>query len=203
MSSEPVSQWINQLQAGDQAAAQPLWEHYCERLVAVARAKLRSAPRRAADEEDVMVSAFASFCRGVEQGKFPQLEDRDNLWRILVVITARKAFHWMRDETRQKRGGGAVLGESAIAPGHGSTLLEPGMARILSEEPPPDFAAQVAEEGERMLAELNDQELEQIALWKMEGYNNEEIADRLNCVTRTVERRLRLIRQIWSEKLDQ
>ena len=49
-----------------------------------------STCRRAADEEDVALSAFDSFCRGAEQGRFPQLDGRDDLWHLLVVITVRK-----------------------------------------------------------------------------------------------------------------
>src|ERR1700726_2239482 len=105
MSSEgSITHWLRLLQAGDHSAARPLWQHYFQLLVARARAALRGVPRRAADEEDVALSAFDSFCRGAEQGHFPQLEDRDDLWRLLVVITGRKASHLIRDETRKKRG---------------------------------------------------------------------------------------------------
>ena len=89
--ADPVTLWIGQLQAGDPAATRPLWDRYFHRLVGLARKRLRGSPRRAADEEDVALSAFASFCRGVEHGRFPRLEDQDDLWRLLVTITARKA----------------------------------------------------------------------------------------------------------------
>src|SRR5207249_6675395 len=59
-----VSAWIDRLKDGDPAAAQPLWERYFGRLVGLARDRLRGAARRAADEEDVALSAFDSFCRG-------------------------------------------------------------------------------------------------------------------------------------------
>src|SRR5213082_599403 len=100
-----VTQWLGQAQAGDAAAAQQLWQRYFGRLVGLARVKLRGAPRGMADEEDVALSAFDSFYRGVEQGRFLQLNDRDNLWSLLVVITARKAGKLKRDASRQKRGG--------------------------------------------------------------------------------------------------
>jgi len=100
-----VTHWIHQLQEGDSKAVQPIWERYFERLVRLARSKFRSAQPRGADEEDVALSALDSFCRGAEAGRFPQLEDRDNLWRLLVVITARKAVDLIRHEQRQKRGG--------------------------------------------------------------------------------------------------
>src|SRR5438046_5072372 len=108
-----ITQWLHRLQAGDPQGAERLWERYFHRLVGLARAKLQDLPRRAADEEDVALSAFASFCRGVEGGRFPQLLDRHDLWRLLVTITARKALRLARDERSQKRGGGAVLDEAA------------------------------------------------------------------------------------------
>src|SRR5262249_53794237 len=89
-SAGSITLWLTQLKTGDQMAAQKLWECCLDRLVRLARKKPQSLPRRAADEADVVLSAFDSFCRGAEQGRFPQLADRDDLWQILVMITAAK-----------------------------------------------------------------------------------------------------------------
>ena len=188
--SGSVSHWIGRLRAGDQAAAQPLWERYFRQLVALARKRLQGTPRRAADEEDAALSAFDSVCRGIECLRFPQLVDRDDLWRLLVVITARKALALVRHENRQKRGGGKVQA--------GAESDEDALAQVLGPEPSPAFAAQVAEECGRLLDLLTDPELRSIALWKLEGYTAEEIAGKLGCVPRTVERKLRVIRGLWN-----
>ena len=103
-----VTQWIQLLRQGDHGAAQPLWERYFAQLEAVARQKLRGLRPAVADAEDVALSAFDSLCRGLERGRFPRLNDRDNLWRLLVVITARKVAHLLRDEHCRKRGGGQI-----------------------------------------------------------------------------------------------
>jgi DNA-directed RNA polymerase specialized sigma24 family protein len=191
MSAEgSVSNWIGQLKAGDRDAIQQLWERYFQRLVSLARAKLRGAPRRAADEEDVALSAFHSFCRAAEQGRFPRLLDRDNLWRLLVVLTSRKASHLVRHERQQKR--------RAPAPDPAANPDAPELEEILGSEPTPEFTAELAEECRRLLDGLGSTELAQVALWKMEGYANEEIAVKLGCVPRTVERKLRLIRGLWA-----
>jgi DNA-directed RNA polymerase specialized sigma24 family protein len=195
MSRGSVSAWLDQLQAGNRSAAQQLWDRYFHRLVALARRKLGNVRLPVADEEDVALSAFECFCRSAEQGRLPDLLDRENLWRLLVVITARKAAHLMRDAGRQKRGGGRVF--AAPPP----DITEADVERLLDREPPPDFAASVAEECRLLLAKLGDAELETIALWKMEGYTTEEIADRLGCVPRTIERKVRLIRTIWAEEI--
>lgn len=199
MSSQgSVTHWIVGLKSGDPQAAQALWERYFGRLVGLARLKLQGLPRRAADEEDVALSAFDSFCRCAEGNRFPQLHDRHNLWSLLVLITARKAVELMQHERRKKRGGGEVRGESAWleAEAHGSS--EPGIDQVVGTEPTPEFAAQVAEEYQRLLDGLGDSSLRAVALWKMEGYSNDEIAARLGCTTRTVERKLRSIRRLWA-----
>ena len=193
-----VSNWIELLKSGDSAAAQPLWERYFHRLVGLARTKLAEGRRRAADEEDVALSAFDSFCRGVDAGRFPQLSDRDDLWRLLVTLTARKAFDQMRDEHRLKRGGGAVLGQSALNTGDADDDAE--FAAFAGREPTPESAAQVAEECRRLLACLKTDELRHIATWKMEGYTNQEIAAKLDCAPSTVERKLQRIRTRWQEE---
>jgi DNA-directed RNA polymerase specialized sigma24 family protein len=194
MSSEgSVTDWIGRLQAGDQTAAQPLWERYFRRLVGLARRQLQGALRGSADEEDVALSAFASFCRAALEGRFPRLADRDDLWRLLFALTLRKAHDLVRDQCRQKRGGSALLG-----PPHNPEEASP--EKVLDREPTPEFAAQVAEECQRLLCRLDDAELRSVALWKMEGYTNEEIAQKLGRSDRTVERKLRLIRKAWEEE---
>jgi RNA polymerase sigma factor (sigma-70 family) len=193
-----VSHWIAALKVGDPAAAQPLWERYYRRLVALARKKLQAARSRAADEEDVVQNAFHSFFRAVAQGRFPQLDDRDSLWRLLVVITANKALRQLKHEHRQKRGGGVAPDPVAIYPIGRED--EAALVQVVGDEPTPAFAAQVADEYGRLLDVLDDETLRQVAVWKMEGYSNDEIADRLACSRRTVARKLDAIRILWSKE---
>jgi DNA-directed RNA polymerase specialized sigma24 family protein len=192
-SDNSVTFWIGQLKAGDRQAAQKLWQGYFERLVNLARKKLQGASRRVADEEDVALSAFDSFCRGAERARFPQLNDRNDLWQLLVMIAARKAIDLRQHESRQKRGGGAVPVD--LSPG--SEESNGGWEQVMGREPTPELAAQMAEECQRLLGKLRDLELRCVALWKMEGYTTEEIAAKMGCVPRTVERKLQQIRAIW------
>ena len=191
-----VTHWLGALKGGDAAAAQRLWERYFDRLVRLARAKLGAMPRGAADEEDVALSAFHSFCQGAARGRFPRLDDRDNLWRLLVTITARKALDQVRRQARQKRGGGRVLVGSAQAGGEDDTDGA-GLDQVVGQEPTPQFAAMVADECRRLLVALDDETLRQVALLRMEGYSDEEIAARVDCSLRTVSRKLALIRKAW------
>jgi DNA-directed RNA polymerase specialized sigma24 family protein len=189
LSSGSVTNWFLALQGGNQEGAQKLWDRFSQRLLGLARKKLEDAPRRAADEEDVALSAFFSFCRGAEKGRFTQLQDRDDLWRLLVVITVRKAIDLHHHENRLKRGGPA-------APQAGAPQLDD----LLGREPTPELAAVMAEECGRLMSQLGDAELRSIALLKMEGYTDDEIGRQLGCARRTVQRRLRLIRQLWERE---
>lgn len=207
MNSEPeavpatgsVTRWMATLKAGDLTAAQPLWERYHRQLVALARQKLQTARRRAADEEDIVQNAFHSFFQGVAQGRFPQLNDRDNLWRLLVVITARKALDQLAHEQAKRRGGGTLPKESRMNLGR-HEWDDAAIEQVVGEEPTPDFAAQVAEQYQRLLDVLGDASLQQVAVWKMEGLTNDEIATQINCSRRTVARKLETIRLIWSQE---
>lgn len=193
-----VSQWLDDLKAGEDAAVQPLWERYYVRLVRLARMKLRVAQRTAAeDEEDAALSAFNSFCVGAAQGRFPRLADRDDLWRLLVVITARKAGAQLQREGRKKRGGGRVVAAVDLAAGPDASNANDPLAGALAAGPSPDFAAAAAEQFRRLLDALADPELQRVALDRMEGYTNDEIAERLGCARRTVARRVDLIKQVW------
>jgi RNA polymerase sigma factor (sigma-70 family) len=201
LSDGSVTVWIGALKAGDPAAAQPLWERYFRKLVRLARARLRDAPRRAADEEDVALTAFDSFCRGAAAGRFPQLRDRDNLWPLLVVITARKVIDARKHAQRQKYGGGKVRGESAWLDARDGSDHDGGINLVIGDEPTPAFVAEVAERMQRVLDALGSAELRGVAVWKMEGYSNAEIAKKMGCVERTVERRLKLIRGLLEREM--
>jgi DNA-directed RNA polymerase specialized sigma24 family protein len=192
-----VTAWVGDLKRGGGGdAARQLWDRYFERLVSLARARMRGKPSGLADEEDVALSAFDSFCRRAEGGQFPALGGRDDLWRLLVTITARKTNALVHHERRLKRGGGKVLDEAAFA-GDAADL---GMAAIAGREPDPGFTAEASDELARLLALLGDDTLRQIAMLRMEGLSNEEIAARMGAGLRSVERKLGLIRAAWENE---
>ena len=162
-----VTHWIGELQRGNREAAQHLWEEYFGRLVQLAGQKLRGRPLRAADQEDIALSAVHSVFRGIEAGRYPCIGDRDGLWRLLMVITAHKALRLVRNEGRQKRGGKrTVLTQGDVPEGE-----EAAIEQILSREPTPEFAAEVAEQCQRLLDRLPDDDLHRIAVWRMEGHS--------------------------------
>ncbi|HID76787.1 MAG TPA: RNA polymerase subunit sigma-70 [Planctomycetaceae bacterium] len=196
---DEVTRWLTRLGNGDEAAAEAIWQRYFHKLVQVARKRLQDMPRRVADEEDVALSAMDSFCRGVAAGRFPRLRDRHDLWKLLVTITARKATQQMKRHFAKKRGEGRVHGESVwMRPGAGER--QGGIGQVLGEEPDPEFACQVAETLRRLLDRLDNDDLRKVALLKMEGYTNEEVAKLMDCVERTVERKLARIREAWEEE---
>jgi DNA-directed RNA polymerase specialized sigma24 family protein len=193
-----VTLWIDGIKAGDDADIHRLWDRYFERLVRLAGARLPTHSRRSFDEEDVALSAFQSFCSRAGQGQFPRLNGRDDLWRLLATITVRKALDTLRHQNRQKRGGGRVLGESALPTG-GDASGE-GLAEVLSREPTPAEVARFADDYCRFLAGLREPGMRTVALQRLEGQSTREIAQSLNVSTKTIERKLQLIRTIWSQE---
>ena len=192
-----VTLWIGQLQAGDSAASQKLWERYVERLLALARRKLPARGLPAADEQDVVQEAFEAFFRAARAGRFPLLHDRTDLWQLLVKITDNKLRDQTKQARRQKRGGGQVRGDSVFAQ-PGDTEMPAGFDNVPASSPTPDFAAAAVEQCRRLLVMLGNDELEEIALLKLQGYSQEEMAKRLDCSPDTIGRKLRLIREKWN-----
>jgi DNA-directed RNA polymerase specialized sigma24 family protein len=193
--SEGVTEWVERVKSGDRGeAVARLWEAYFERLVVLARRHLAAHLRAANGEEDVALSAFDSFVRGAAAGKFPRLDDRDDLWQVLFVITVRKAADQAEADGRQKRGGGRVA--EPLQPDDGPGLPVP------SREPDPAEAAAVAEGLDRLLARLDDPILRLIAVWKLEGWTNAEIGARLGRSEATIERKVRSVRECWEAEPD-
>jgi len=187
-----VTRWLAELRAGDDLAATRLWKFLHRRLLSVSRVELgRSAHRSSYDEDDVAQSAFYSLCKALQNGRYEQLENREELWKILAVIAINKARNRARDQGRQKRGGD----KAHVADG------DPYLQGLVSAEFTVDEDLMMKEECERLLTLLQRDELKQVAILKVEGYTNEEIADRLRCSRRSVQRRLNLIRDLWSKEL--
>ena len=188
-----VTVWLDRLKSGgdrDAAVAQ-LWERYFAQLVGLARNHLRGK-RAAVDGEDVALCAFDGFVRALEAGRFPKLNDRDDLWSVLLRMTANKARNSIRDEARKKRGGGR--GPQQLADDDSDSVGAPAA--------PPDSdpaeAVALAEGSELLLEALGDAELRRIAILALEGYTNAETAVVIGKAVATVERKLKRIREIWS-----
>jgi DNA-directed RNA polymerase specialized sigma24 family protein len=201
-SGESVTQWIDRLiKGGDRACIERLWERYFEKLVRQTHGWLRHTSLQAADAEDIALNAFYSVCRRAEQGRFPRLFDRNDLWQILVVVAFRKTCNQIKHEIARQPPNGHVIPLSALAGDEGALFAE-----MISREPSPEMVAQSAEEYRRLLAKLGSEKLRQVALWKLEGYTNEEIGPRMcggaGRSPATVERTLLEVRLRWEEEIN-
>ncbi|MFP6753890.1 MAG: sigma-70 family RNA polymerase sigma factor [Pirellulaceae bacterium] len=193
-----VVRWMEQVQAGDDEAAEQIWNDYYRRLMGLARLKLGGSPRRVGDEEDVVVNAFDSFFRAARDDRFDRLQDRSDLWRVLAMLVARKSARQIEHQMRQKRGGGQVRGESIFFAADDTGPV--GMENMAAEENMAgDYVAEMQESLEQLLGLLPDDQYRVIANMRMEGHSNQEIAESLGCTERTVERRLQRIREIWEQ----
>jgi DNA-directed RNA polymerase specialized sigma24 family protein len=196
---DSVTQWIADLRSCDRdEATRLLWSRYFERLARLGQARLRAIARGPADGEDVALSAFDSFFRGSAEGRFSQLAGRDDLWRLLTTIVIRKASNRRRSEGQLKRGAGRVVVGSDL--GAADPDGNDPLAGLASSDPTPEFAAELTDEIQRRFEELPDESLRVVALLRMEGYSNAEIASALDCSPRSVERKLELIRAVWGRE---
>lgn len=180
-----VSQLIPALMEGNRQAMQKLWERFFQSLVLLARSRIKPA-RRVAGSEDIALEVFLEFCDCLASPdaamRFPQLQTRDHLWKLLACFTVRTAFDHNQKQIRRNK---IVCGESALG--------DEGFALFASREPAPEFTAAVQE----LLDRLQEDSLRIVALCKMEGFTNTEIARQMDCSPSTVERKLRAIRSIW------
>lgn len=190
MASGSVTIRYRQLQEGDLAAAEWLWRRYGPGLIKLARAQLGNTPRTMSDEEDVVQNVFSDFYTGVAEGRFAHVAGRSDLWGLLAKITTRKAANERKYHTRKKRHSESSARNTSSKAGDASS-------RVADSGPSPEIQAEMQETLVHMIECLEDPVLKQIATWVLEGRHQDEIAQRLNCVPRTVRRKLQLIRGIW------
>ena len=180
--SDEITAWIDQTKDGDHAAFEKIWNRYYANLVRLARKSVVHSADRSADEEDAVQSAMKSFYVGACAGRYPHLDDREGLWKLLLSITISKIRAASRKESRRRE------------------ILEREFSgeNFRKGEPSPEFAAEMADQFEYLMNLLDDDLLSQVALAKLEGYTNQEIAQRVGKSIPTIERKLRLIRDLWS-----
>lgn len=190
MTENSISQWITELKHGDPEAARRIWDRYFPRLCRFSRDKLGFVARRAQDEEDLALSAINALCARAADGRFQQLNDRNDLWQILMMIATRKAANVHRRPAIRKE-----FGERDI-------LREDGRSwnlDLLADSPAsPEFLDCIDIHCEELLALLSDK-LRAVAILKLRGYSNEEIANLRQRGLSTIERYLQMIREIWKE----
>ena len=193
--SENVSHWIDLVKVGDAAAANRIWQHYFDRLVRSVRQKLYGQNRAVSDEEDIVLSVFNSFYDAAEQGRFPDLSDRGDLWRLLLRMSARKVIDKRRHDRRQRRGGNLKI-QSLDNAADNESVIE-----AIGDEPSPEMVLMMQESVAQFFSHLGVGQLRDLAGAKLEGYSNAELAERFECSERTIERRLHLIREKCQQEL--
>ena len=197
-----ITRWIIALQDGDdrEAPVQGLWARYFDKMTRKARALMGGAPHASVDEEDVALSAIENVCRGLANGRYPDVCNRGDLAKLLATVTRRRAANQIRNQKRAKRGGGREIGSHALNGEDSESGI--GMGQFPSPGLTPDRTASEREELERLLELLSDESLRLMALLKLEGYTNEQIAVGLDCGVRSVERGLSKIRNVWERELE-
>ena len=180
-----VTKWIAALRQGDEASAKKLWNLYFQRLMNFAKSRMGAVTTAIYDEEDAAISTFRVLCENLKAGKYPDIADGDEFWRLMLTVAARKISRRLEYESAAKRNAGSAQ------------LERIDVSLAVTKD-----ASQVAVEYEELLSKLNDPNLERVAVLKLDGYTNEEIATAINRTRRTVQRMLDLIRDLWREELD-
>jgi len=192
-----VSRIIRRMKTGDPEGADILWERFFARLTYLVRERMGSQLRTMSDEEDVALQSLAEMFRGLMNGQFPLLDNRESFWRLLVTVASRNVIDVITHERRMKRGAGRVVNESAFSSGKDgdSELFE----QLASSEQAPDVQVMITERCTELLESLADKQLQAIALMKTAGSSNSEVAKLLGLSLRSVERRLSEIRARWAD----
>jgi RNA polymerase sigma factor (sigma-70 family) len=182
--SQSITRLIRAVEDGSSSAVRPLLAAYFDRLVQLARSRLQGLPGLGGYDEDLALRSFHSIYQRLRDPSRPlDLAGRDDLWRLLATRTISRTIDLIRRHRPQEGAG------------------DHDLTQLLTREPTPEEAAEVADDCRRLLDLLEEPQLRQIALWKVEGYTNEEIAARVDCVPRTIERKLQRIRLLWKHEL--
>lgn len=180
--------------------AEAIWSEFFPRMLKLAKVKLGGMQLRTFDEEDVALSAMNSFFRGKNDGRFDRLDSRDEMWRLLATITVRKVTAQRRKAMADKRGAGAIRGESIFFnPANADSSMIAGLGNFSDDRLLPDTTEEILKNCEHLLEKLDDEKLRRTAIMRLEGYSNQEISEELGCSVARTKQRLQRIRELWGE----
>lgn len=199
--TQSVTRLIHSCKQGNDFSAVELWRRYVDRIVRMAHKTLGKQPRRVVDEEDIANRAFEAFLQGAKQDRFRKLENREDLWQILAMVTERIAINQIRANSAIKRGNNQVRGDSVFANIDGEAGT--GFGCVRDPAPTPESAVILAENVQTLLNQLQDEELQRIAILRMEGFTNLEIAEEIGKSVSTVERKFAIIRSTLEECINE
>jgi ECF sigma factor len=168
-SEHSVSNWLKALGEEPRDFSARIWNRYVGKLVRLARKKLMLSNRRVFDEEDIVLQVFTVFLSGAKLGRFKRLNDRNDLWQILGMLTERKVISHFRREKTAKRGNGTVRGESAFMNVLSGSSDE-GISNVVSRDPTPEFSFEVAETLGHLLGMLETELLRSLVRDNLAGY---------------------------------
>ena len=175
-----------------------LWDRYFPQLVQFIQPRIYRRHRRLVDAEDIASATLAELINSLRVGDYHTLKNRDGLWRLLVVIGARKTTSCMRYHDRLKRGGGKVRNGSSVGDHYIEDIASEYASWYPAEDGSTDAELLICYELNELLEGLPEQDCRHIALGKLAGYTNVEIADELGIAVRSVDRKLKQIRDTWS-----
>lgn len=199
--SGSITQMLGQLKSGEADVMLLLWERFVDKLLKAARAKIPAQLYPVADEDDIAQSVFAALWRGMDAGRLSQLANREELWWYLLATTHHKIIDHVRMETAARRGDGRVRSAGSLTAADESAV-QLRLQELVSGDPTPEFVLMLDEEHQRLMDLLRDEQLRQIAAWRIEGITIEEIAARLGIALRSVTRKLTLIRKTWANEVE-
>lgn len=184
-SAGSVSLLFDQVKRGESDAFRQLCDRYLPTLTRTV--DRRVAPAEGIDADGVANSVLHSLWRAVVQrGRFHEVHDRDSLRRVLAEIVRQKVRRRRRDATRQKRDDRDTRRETFDA--------------TPSPDPGPELLLEIRESIDEWLGLLLPEQRD-LVRWQVEGYTNAEVAQKLGCSLRSVERHLHAVRAIWAARL--
>jgi len=201
LSDTELEQLLTGIRNDDAEAITRFWNLHFDRLSALAHRRMLPDARRISDGEDIALSAIHSFFNGLSEQRFQGISSTNALWKLLATIVLRKISKQQRQQNTQKRGGGQVRGESFFINGEEKKESHRGIENISHSAVTPHLEVEFLDTCEQLFEMLEDEKLRNTARLIMEGYSIDDIAEELGCVRRTVERKLKHIREIWSQQI--
>jgi len=191
-----VTRFIYGFRQGDVHAFEQLWERYFKALQSINRDEKTRGMDLSRDDivQEVMVKLYKDLPSN------DHISNRHQLWSYLTKVARGKWIDEIRRKNAKKRGEGKVVHEGQMKFSN-SEGKEVGLAEMVSDDEIGPAVKALARDNYFCMMSILDADEQKIAEMELEGLTIQEIANKIGISSRSVDRKLKNIRDTWAEFL--
>ncbi len=180
-----ITACLLRVRSGSTDAFVILFNFYIQRLRGYVVGRLSDRDRGEGIEDDLSVETMYCLWFDLSGGRFSKVNNRDELWYAIMRIAKSRMIDRHRYLSRIRRAAIKTISLSSL---------------VIGSKTQSEIDQFIIYDAWKLFTEsLEDQQLKELVRMKMDGLSSDVVAEQLGLVPRTVQRKLKIIRELWED----